>query len=163
MVEAYDAAIRRRLDVVNDWGSASTRMAGQAAKQRQAPEWATNMLPGGQIRRPNMGSGYGQIRNGIYNGPRGNEAALIAFGKMLQSRGFRISEHPAFNGGRRVTGGHSRNSRHYSNRAIDVNFAPGTSRREQQAIDRIVHLAKQYGLRSIWRKPDHFNHAHFDF
>lgn len=159
MVESYDAAIRRRLDVVNDWGNGATQMAGQVAKQRQAPSWATNMLPqrGGNpdIRLPHFG--------GSYQGPRGNQQALRLFGQMLQQRGFRISENSMFNGGHKIRGGHSRNSKHYSDRAIDVNYAPGTSKREQDAIDRIVGLAKEYGLHTIWRAPGHFNHAHFDY
>jgi hypothetical protein len=159
MAEAYDAAMRRRLGIINDMGSSATdllqqrmRMPGNVGEGVRSPG---NF--GQAVRRP------GSIGGHSYNGPRGNEQGLINFGKFLQSQGFRISEHPYFNGGRRVTGGHTKGSRHYSNRAIDVNFAPGTSRREQQAIDRIVGLASLYGLRSIWRKPDHYGHAHFDF
>lgn len=165
MAEAYDAAIRRRLGIVNDMGSSANQAA---ANWNQIRRGVTP--PGQPVRRPEYGGGQA-VRMPVYNGqgghsykgPRGNQQALINFGKFLQSQGFRVSENSFFDGGRRTTSGHSRGSRHYSDRAIDVNFAPGTSRREQQAIDRIVGLAQLYGLRPIWRQPNHFNHAHFDF
>jgi hypothetical protein len=158
MAEGYDQAIRRRLGIINEMGGAATgNMQQQIAARR--PAFDTT------VRQPVYGGGESMRRPGghQYNGPRGNQQALINFGKFLQSQGFRISENSYFNGGRRVTSGHSKNSRHYSDRAIDVNRYPGTSRREQEAIDRIVGLASLYGLRSIWRKKDHFNHAHFDY
>lgn len=162
MAEAYDEAIRRRLSLINDMGSAANSQQQKMSNLRRPGDIGQGVrTPGnfGQaVRSPgNFGGGL------RYNGPRGNMQALINFGKYLQGQGFRVSENSYFNGGRRITGGHSRNSRHYSDRAIDVNYAPGTSRREQEAIDRIVGLAQQYGLRSIWRQPQHYNHAHFDF
>lgn len=89
------------------------------------------------------------------------QGGLVEFGRELQRRGFRVGEHPAFGG---VTpGGHGRTSLHHSGNAIDVNYGPaGTSAIEQSAIDAVVPLAAQYGLRTIWRVADHFNHAHFD-
>lgn len=84
---------------------------------------------------------------------------LVGFGRMLQGRGFRVSEHPAFGGVHPV---HSKNSRHYAGKAIDVNWAAGESDAEKRAIDAIVGLAEDYGLRTIWRTAGHFNHAHFD-
>lgn len=156
MAEAYDAAIRKRLETINSMGASATNFARQGAMRQPA-------MPsdGYTMRQP--GAQYGGPSGHQYNGPRGNMQALINFGKYLQGQGFRISENSYFNGGHKITGGHAKNSRHYRDRAIDVNYAPGTSRREQEAIDRIVGLAKYYGLRSIWRQKDHFNHAHFDF
>ena len=87
------------------------------------------------------------------------EGGLVAFGRLLQSKGFRVGEHPAFGG---VAPVHTKNSLHYSGNAIDVNWAAGTSVAEQRAIDAIVPLAAQYGLRTIWRVANHHNHAHFD-
>jgi hypothetical protein len=85
---------------------------------------------------------------------------LVDFGRLLQSRGFRVSEHPSFGG---VRGRHAKNSQHYRNNAIDVNYGPGgQSAVEMAAIDEIIGLAKDYGLRTIWRTTGHFNHAHFD-
>ncbi len=167
MAEAYDAALRRRLDAINNWGSSQTNFAAQAA-QAKAPEWATNALgltggpSGSGIRRPGGPSTPG-IRGGPYTGPKGNQAALRAFGELIQSLGGRVSENSMFNGGHRITGGHVKNSRHYKDRALDINFGPGTSRKEQQLIDKYLPLAQQYGLRSIWRKPGHFNHWHVDY
>ena len=163
MAEAYDAAIRRRLGIIGDMGTDANNYAQKFSQLvRQPGSMGTPVRRpgsiGGGVVRPYDGPGGHQ-----YAGPRGNMQALINFGKFLQSQGFRVSENSYFNGGRRVTGGHSPNSRHYSDRAIDVNYAPGTSRREQEAIDRIVGLAQMYGLRSIWRQPNHYNHAHFDF
>lgn len=147
MAEAYDAAIRRRLSLVDQMGAGANNYARQAA-MRQPTSY------GG-------GSSAGQSGGPNYNGSRGSQQSLIAFGKWLQGQGFRVSENPAFGNGR--VGTHTKGSRHYSGRAIDVNFAPGTSRREQEALDRIVGYASKYGLRTIWRKPGHFNHAHFDY
>lgn len=158
MAEAYDAAMRRRLETINSMGDSATKFAQRGMEVRR-PFLGGDTTSGDMMRRP-VYTGRG---GNSYSGPRGNHQALINFGKFLQSQGFRISENSYFNGGRRITGGHTKGSRHYSDRAIDVNFAPGTSRREQEAIDRIVGLAQLYGLRSIWRKPGHFNHAHFDF
>lgn len=88
------------------------------------------------------------------------KGGLVEFGRLLQGRGFRVNEHPAFGG---VRGRHARNSRHYSGNAIDVNYGPGGENDiEKRAIDAIVGLAKDYGLRTIWRTSGHFNHAHFD-
>lgn len=154
MAENYQGALRRRLETIDNMGMDATN----AVRQQQMRQPAFNSGAGGpSMRQPAMGG------NGSnYSGPRGNSAALRAFGQMLQQRGFRVSENSMFTG-KRVTGGHVKNSRHYSDRAIDVNRYPGTSRKEQQAIDSIVGLAQQYGLRPIWRKKGHFNHAHFDY
>lgn len=84
---------------------------------------------------------------------------LVGFGRLLQSMGFSVGEHPAFGGVHPV---HMKNSLHYSGRAIDVNWAPGTSAAEMAAIDRIIPLARQAGLGTIWRVKNHFNHAHFE-
>lgn len=84
---------------------------------------------------------------------------LVDFGRVLQGRGFRVAEHPAFGG---VRGRHAKNSRHYSGQAIDVNFGPGgTSKIETDAINAILGLAKEYGLETIWQVAGHFDHAHF--
>ena len=158
MAEAYDAALRRRLDLINNWGAGQTDMAAQSA-----PKWATNALAAGG---PGMRDGVfrgAPMRDGVYNGPRGNQAALIAFGKMIQGLGGRVGENSFFNGGHRITGGHVKGSKHYSDHALDINFGAGTSKREQRLIDKYLPLAAQYGLHSIWRQPGHFNHWHVDY
>jgi hypothetical protein len=99
------------------------------------------------------------------SGLRFAKGGLVDFGKYLQGLGARVSEHSAFNGGKRVTSGHSNNSLHYSDQAIDVNYGPGgESSEEKSFFDRIIAAKthEQYGLRALWRVKDHFNHAHFD-
>ena len=84
---------------------------------------------------------------------------LVEFGKTLQKKGFNVAEHPAFGGVHPV---HTKNSLHYSGRAVDVNYDGHGQAFENQRINSILGLAKQYGLRSIWQAPGHFDHAHFD-
>ena len=86
---------------------------------------------------------------------------LVAFGKLLQSRGFKVNEHPAFGG---VNGVHSRTGWHYRGGAIDVNWPNGQrqSREETERINAIVGLAKGFGLRTLWQWANHYDHAHFD-
>lgn len=92
------------------------------------------------------------------------EGGIVAFGKYLQNRDFRVSEHPAFGG---VRGKHlstAKGGLHYVGGAIDVNadhFRGG----EMAAIDRLVATQvarKLYGLRTLWRTAGHYDHAHFD-
>ncbi|MDQ3493183.1 MAG: transglycosylase SLT domain-containing protein [Chloroflexota bacterium] len=87
------------------------------------------------------------------------EGGVVAFGRFLQGRGFRVGEHPLFGGVAPVHKGRG----HYEGRAIDVNFGPGgKSAEEKRAIDSIVGLARGYGLSSIWQSAGHFGHAHFE-
>jgi hypothetical protein len=93
-------------------------------------------------------------------GAGGTKAALIAFGRWLQVRGYDVSEHPAFGG---VTkGGHVSNSQHYRASAIDVNHGAGTSTREQNYLRQIIPEGHRRGLRSIFMTAGHYDHAHFD-
>ena len=138
MVNPFQDAMMRRLNIIGDMGQVPMRPQGQSF----APQ-------GGGSAPPISGTGESGMKG------------LLDFGHFLQGRGFRVSENPYFGG---VTQGvHVQNSDHYKGRAIDVNFAPGTSSREQAAIDAILKYAQQYGLKSIWRQPGHFNHAHFYF
>jgi TP901 family phage tail tape measure protein len=89
---------------------------------------------------------------------------LIEFGHWLQSKKFRVGEHPMFGG---VNPVHAPHSQHYNKAgpggggAIDVNHdqGPGT---EKAAIDAIYKNAASYALRTLWQISGHFNHAHFD-
>lgn len=89
--------------------------------------------------------------------PQPNESQLVAFGRLLQGRGFSVSEHPAFGGV--DFGAHSSGSAHYSGQAIDVNW---NGANETSRINEIVGLARDYGLRTIWQYPGHYRHGHFD-
>ena len=76
-------------------------------------------------------------------------------------KGARGSEHPRF--GR--VGRHSRNSLHYSGRAVDLNYGPGgQNATEMGFFDRNVAAFKQAfpGIRVIWRAAGHYNHMHID-
>lgn len=84
---------------------------------------------------------------------------LVAFGRKLQEMGLNVSEHPAFGGVHPV---HSKNSWHYKSGAVDVNYDGHGQAFENAKINSILGLAKQYGLRTIWQYPNHYDHAHFD-
>lgn len=90
----------------------------------------------------------------------GTQASLVAFGHWLQSKGFRVSEHPKFGGVHPV---HTPGSLHYSGKAIDINKGSGTSAREQAYLRDILDDAHQgAGLRTIFMAPGHYNHLHAD-
>jgi len=92
--------------------------------------------------------------------PKGEMAfasgGLVPFGRWLQSKDYNVSEHPLFGGVHPV---HAKNSWHYKAGAIDVNHDQSD---EKNAINKVINVARQYGLRVIWQVADHFNHAHFD-
>lgn len=62
------------------------------------------------------------------------KGSIVEVGRMLQSMGATVSEHPAFGG----VGTHSVGSMHYSGRAIDVNFAPGESAAEKAKLNALA-------------------------
>jgi phage-related protein len=98
---------------------------------------------------------------GPYTGKGGgNYAGLVAFGRWLQSMGFRVSEHPAFGGVEPV---HTKNSAHYRGAAIDVNAGAGTSAAEQRKLAGIIGPAHMAGFKTIFMAPGHYNHAHIAY
>jgi hypothetical protein len=111
-----------------------------------------------QTLRAQFGDGFLEmLRRGL---PGYANGGLVDFGRLLQSKGFRVSEQSHFGGVHPV---HAKNSLHYKDQAIDVNYGPGgQSPEEKKAIDAIIGLAKAYGLRTIWQAPGHYDHAHFD-
>jgi hypothetical protein len=88
---------------------------------------------------------------------------IVSLGRELQSMGLRVSEHPAFGGVHPV---HSRNSKHYSNQAIDVNAGSGIVEANDpvwgKKFDEIAESARRAGYRVIWRASGHENHMHID-
>jgi hypothetical protein len=133
---AFRDALLQRLDTIGSMGDYVP-----IPKVQQAPVAASGSGPAYQ-----MGQATGSM-------------SPIDFGKWLQKQGFRVSEHPAFGGVEPV---HVKNSKHYSQRAFDVNYGRGgTSRQETDAINRILKVAAKYGLKYIWQAPGHYNHAHF--
>lgn len=88
---------------------------------------------------------------------------LIDAANWWVRKGARGSRHPAFGGA--VRSGHSRNSLHYQDRAVDLNYGPGgTNAIEQAFFDKWVKQFKAAfpGIRTIWRAPGHYNHLHID-
>lgn len=82
------------------------------------------------------------------------------------ARGARASRHSRFNGGKKITSGHSPNSLHYQDRAVDLNKqgTSGESAAEKAFFDRHVAEFKSLfpGIRVIWRAPNHYDHMHID-
>lgn len=86
--------------------------------------------------------------------------SLVAYGQELQSRGFRVSEHPSFGGVHHV---HARHSSHYSGNAIDINVGRGVYEarsRHAHTMDQIAAEARAEGYTVLWRVPGHYNHMH---
>lgn len=80
-------------------------------------------------------------------------------------KGARASRHSWFNGGRRITSGHSRNSYHYKDLAVDLNYGRGGQHPAEQAFfDKwIGSFQKAFpGIRTIWRAKGHYDHLHID-
>jgi hypothetical protein len=85
---------------------------------------------------------------------------LVAFGRMLQGRGFSVSENTAFGG---VTAGaHRAGSLHYEDNAIDVNDDGRGQAYENTQLSKVAAWARADGLHVLWQVPGHFNHAHVD-
>jgi TP901 family phage tail tape measure protein len=138
-----------------DWGSIDQIMNPQFAITSFFRGRGTNA---GALDYPNLGGSAGVLAQTVqrsaypdrYNQNLGKAQALfaayragsapgggglIALGQWLESFGFRISEHPFWNNGNPITGGHSANSLHYSGRAIDINIGPpGESGYEKSMI-----------------------------
>ena len=101
--------------------------------------------------------GMGYAKGGKVGG------TLIDAANWWIAKGARGSRHPAFGGA--VRSGHSRNSLHYQDRAVDLNYGPGGQNATEMAFfDRWVSQFKGLfpGIRVIWRAPGHYNHMHID-
>lgn len=131
-----------------------------AGSARLAQEWQTavNQMSAVMNEGPARGPG-GMIQPGNSSAPA--TGGIVALGRWLQSVGARVTEHPAFGGVK--MGAHSRNSRHYVGRAIDVNTRAGTSALEQRELDALNPLIKARGFSTIWRQAGHFNHLHAQY
>lgn len=102
--------------------------------------------------------GVGYAKGGKVKG-----GTLIDAANWWIAKGARGSRHPAFGGA--VRSGHSRNSLHYQDRAVDLNYGPGGQNATEMAFfDRWVGQFKSLfpGIRVIWRAPGHYNHMHID-
>ena len=107
---------------------------------------------------------FGRIPGmGYAKGGRVKGGTLIDAANWWIAKGARGSRHPAFGGA--VRSGHSRNSLHYQDRAVDLNYGPGGQNATEMAFfDRWVSQFKGLfpGIRVIWRAPGHYNHMHID-
>ena len=86
--------------------------------------------------------------------------SIVAYGRMLQASGLRVSEHPAFGGVHHVHHGHA----HYQGRAIDVNIGRGVfeagNRSTRARFDAVAARARAAGFTVLWKVAGHFNHIH---
>ena len=87
-------------------------------------------------------------------------ASIVAYGRMLQHSGFRVSEHPAFGGVHPVHHGWA----HYAGRAIDINIGRGvneaSNRSARSRFDALASRARSAGYTVLWKVAGHFNHMH---
>jgi hypothetical protein len=85
--------------------------------------------------------------------------SIVAYGRMLQHAGYRVSEHPAFGGVHHVHHGWA----HYAGRAIDINFGRGireASSSVGRRFDALASRARAAGYTVLWRVAGHFDHMH---
>ena len=79
---------------------------------------------------------------------------------MLQSAGFRVSEHPAFGGVHHVHHGWA----HYAGRAIDINIGNGNREASNPGMrarfDALASRARAAGYTVLWKVAGHFDHIH---
>lgn len=90
----------------------------------------------------------------------GASNSLVAYGHDLQSRGFRVSEHPSFGGVHHV---HAHHSAHYAGNAIDINVGRGVVEARSgyaHRFDQLAAEARAAGYTVLWRVPGHYNHIH---
>lgn len=160
MAEFHEALLRR-LQSIDDMGQNATRLH----KQRFADQQQQAMMDAMKNRLSQSGGNSQRAASarpgGIFTTGRNNNARWEDFGLELQRLGYKVAENPDKRFGGKV-GKHSKGSRHYSGRAFDVNWAPGTSKGEQEMLWKAVELAKQYNIpQSIFMQPGHYGHAHF--
>lgn len=173
--------------VLNDFAAAVNEAFGEiGVSLPSVPAFAT----GGPVSGPGTGTSdsiMARISNGEYivnaaatarNRPildainyGQTEFPGFAGGGLMQaadwwiSQGARATRHSRFNGGRRITSGHSPNSRHYKDQAVDFNYGPGGQNATEMAFfDRLLPMFKSLfpGLNTLWRVKNHFDHLHVD-
>ena len=99
-----------------------------------------------EIRTQHVGGWESGDGPGFMGGSPGG-GGLVGIGRWLQSKGFRVGEHPAFGD----VGGHEPGSYHYIGRAIDVNWGtPGGSMEEWNALWSVAQkVQSMYGGRIL--------------
>ena len=117
--------------------------------------------------QPTLGGGGGTT----VSGPT---ASVVEVGRFIESRmGLRVREHSAWNGGRPITGGHSNNSLHYQDKALDITDwrRPGEPesvwKDRMRALERAwTPIAQKYGIEMYGPVSDprnHGGHIHLGF
>jgi hypothetical protein len=93
---------------------------------------------------------------------------IAELGKYLErTYGVKVSEHSVFTpDGKKITSGHSKNSKHYKDLAIDVN-APGgikewNDENWKRIFDHIAADVKSRGFKVIWGDKGHKDHMHIE-
>ena len=104
--------------------------------------------------------GLGYAKGGKVKGGSLWDAAQWWIGK-----GARASRHSWFNGGKKITSGHSNGSYHYKDLAVDFNYGRGGLHAGEQAFfDKWIGSFQRAfpGIRTIWRAKGHYDHLHID-
>lgn len=134
--------------------------ADEFVVRKQSRKRFERMNPGvlDHINRTGTAPGYaggGKVKGGT----------LWDAAQWWRGKGARASRHSWFNGGKRITSGHSNGSYHYKDQAVDFNYGPGGQNATEQAFfDKwIGQFQKQFpGIRTIWRAKNHLDHLHID-
>lgn len=84
-----------------------------------------------------------------------DSAALVRLGRYLQTQGVNVSEHSAFDSS--ISSGHSENSRHYRDRALDLNIS---GPQEAARFDALRPQLEAAGYTVLWRTKGHYSHMH---
>jgi len=118
---------------------------------------------GGMVGQPTTDSSTEKAtdRGGDKLSGLGGSSAVISVGKMLQGQGFTVKEHPNFAGrefndkGTARVGGHSNNSLHYKNLAVDVtDWREGAwQARTAQLAERMYQQREALNLTQIIHDP----------
>jgi hypothetical protein len=130
-------------------GGATTPVSSSSTPMAQSSPQSKPVAFGSDKYFTANASGTGEI-------PKNN---IVALGKYLQGQGIKVSEHPAFGG----VGDHTKNSKHYSGNAIDLNIVGGDDSKNPIAAAKFDALKPQLeaaGYRVLWRTKDHYDHMH---
>jgi hypothetical protein len=91
---------------------------------------------------------------GIPRNDTNDSAAIVRLGRYLQTQGINVSEHSAFDSS---IGKHATNSRHYRDRALDLNISGG---QEAARFDALRPQLEAAGYTVLWRTKGHHSHMH---
>ena len=142
------------------------KMAMWIAKQQGLGAWQ------GFTKHPELREqAQSALESGNYGGNNpgfggADSKAIAELGKYLErTYGVEASRHSVFDG-KTPTSGHSKNSKHYKDLAVDIN-APGGVRewddkKWKGVFDRIAADVESKGFKVIWGNNDHKDHIHIE-